>query len=86
MSACNAGDLGSIPGSGRSPGEGNGICIISALSIFTFNSFFNDLFHLFCATLWHLGSKVMLPWTFVLQSLFLKQLLQFLASVCFHKG
>ena len=22
-SACNAGDLGSIPGSGRSPGEGN---------------------------------------------------------------
>ena len=23
-SACNAGDLGSIPGSGRSPGKGNG--------------------------------------------------------------
>ena len=23
-SACNAGDLGSIPGSGRTPGEGNG--------------------------------------------------------------
>ena len=23
-SACNAGDLGSIPGSGSSPGEGNG--------------------------------------------------------------
>ena len=23
-SACNAGDLGSIPGSGRSPGEGDG--------------------------------------------------------------
>ena len=23
-SACNAGDRGSIPGSGRSPGEGNG--------------------------------------------------------------
>ena len=23
-SACNAADLGSIPGSGRSPGEGNG--------------------------------------------------------------
>ena len=23
-SACNAGDLGSIPGPGRSPGEGNG--------------------------------------------------------------
>ena len=23
-SACNLGDLGSIPGSGRSPGEGNG--------------------------------------------------------------
>ena len=23
-SACNAGDLGSIPGAGRSPGEGNG--------------------------------------------------------------
>ena len=24
VSACNAGDLGQIPGSGRSPGEGNG--------------------------------------------------------------
>ena len=24
MSACNVGGLGSIPGSGRSPGEGNG--------------------------------------------------------------
>ena len=24
LSACNAGDLGSIPGLGRSPGEGNG--------------------------------------------------------------
>ena len=24
MSACNVGDLGSFPGSGRSPGEGNG--------------------------------------------------------------
>ena len=24
-SACNAGDQGSIPGSGRSPGEGNGL-------------------------------------------------------------
>ena len=24
MFACNVGDLGSIPGSGRSPGEGNG--------------------------------------------------------------
>ena len=24
-SACNAGDPGSIPGSGRAPGEGNGI-------------------------------------------------------------
>ena len=24
VSACNAGDLGSIPGSGRTPGEGNG--------------------------------------------------------------
>ena len=24
VSACNGGDLGSIPGSGRSPGEGNG--------------------------------------------------------------
>ena len=23
-SVCNAGDMGSIPGSGRSPGEGNG--------------------------------------------------------------
>ena len=26
-SPCNAGDLGSIPGSGRSPGEGNGITL-----------------------------------------------------------
>ena len=25
-SACNAGELGSVPGSGRSPGEGNGNC------------------------------------------------------------
>ena len=24
---CNAGDLGSVPGSGRSPGEGNGIVL-----------------------------------------------------------
>ena len=24
QSACNAGDLGSVPGSGRSPGGGNG--------------------------------------------------------------
>ena len=24
VSACNAGDLGSVPGSGRSPGGGNG--------------------------------------------------------------
>ena len=30
-SACSAGDLGSISGSGRSPGEGNGnhICILA---------------------------------------------------------
>ena len=27
ISACNAGDLGSIPGLGRSPGEGNGYII-----------------------------------------------------------
>ena len=27
MSACNVGDLGSIPGLGRSPGEGNGISL-----------------------------------------------------------
>ena len=26
-SACNAGDPGSIPGSGRSPGEGNGSAV-----------------------------------------------------------
>ena len=26
-SACNAGDLGSIPGLGRSPGEGNGYAL-----------------------------------------------------------
>ena len=26
-SACNVGDLGSIPGSGRSPGEGNGYAL-----------------------------------------------------------
>ena len=26
VSACNAGDLGSIPGLGRSPGEGKGSC------------------------------------------------------------
>ena len=28
VSACNAGDLGLIPGSGRSPGEGNGNPVI----------------------------------------------------------
>ena len=27
VSACSAGDPGSIPGSGRSPGEGNGILL-----------------------------------------------------------
>ena len=26
-SACNAGDLGLIPGQGRPPGEGNGNCL-----------------------------------------------------------
>ena len=26
-STCNAGDLGSLPGSGRSPGEGNGFSL-----------------------------------------------------------
>ena len=33
-SACNAGDLGSIPGLGRSPGEGNGYLLqLSGLEI-----------------------------------------------------
>ena len=32
-SACNAGDLGSIPGSGRSPGKGNGNSSILAWRI-----------------------------------------------------
>ena len=36
-SACNAGDLGLIPASGRSPGEGNGM-----EHTHTENSFFND--------------------------------------------
>ena len=31
-SACNAGDLGSIPGLGRSPGEGNGATHSSILA------------------------------------------------------
>ena len=31
-SACNAGDLGSIPGSARSPGEGNGNPLSSTLT------------------------------------------------------
>ena len=31
VSACNAGDLSSIPGSGRSPGEGNGNPLHSCL-------------------------------------------------------
>ena len=35
-SACNAGDLGSIPGSGRAPGEGNGNLLqYFCLEIFT---------------------------------------------------
>ena len=34
-SVCNVGDLGSIPGSGRSPGEGNGYsCQYSCLENF----------------------------------------------------
>ena len=33
QSACDAGDLGSIPGSGRSPGEGNGNPFKSGLEI-----------------------------------------------------
>ena len=36
-SACNAGDLGSIPGSGRAPGEGNGM-----EHTHIENTFFND--------------------------------------------
>ena len=32
VSACNAGYLGSIPGSGRSPGEGNGATHSSILA------------------------------------------------------
>ena len=39
-SACNAGDLGSIPGSGRSPGEANGYPLQF--------SFFLTLHFLFC--------------------------------------
>ena len=31
VSACNAEDLGSIPGSGRSPGEGNGNPVLEVL-------------------------------------------------------
>ena len=39
-SACSIGDLGSIPGSGRSPGEGNGNPLqYSCLE----NSFFHDM-------------------------------------------
>ena len=32
MSACNVGDVGLIPGSGRSPGEGNGYPLKSILA------------------------------------------------------
>ena len=35
-SACNAGDLGSIPGLGRSPGEGNGNYPFKELSLYKF--------------------------------------------------
>ena len=37
-SACNEGDLGSIPGSGRSPGEGNG----HPLSILTWRNLWTE--------------------------------------------
>ena len=30
-SACNSGDLGLIPGVGRSPGEGNGSCLENSM-------------------------------------------------------
>ena len=45
-SACNAGDLGSIPGLGRSPGGGNGYPLQSGQKLF-----------LHKASSWHLGSK-----------------------------
>ena len=40
VSASNAGDLGSIPGSGRSPGEGNG----NPLQYYIIYSYLNFLF------------------------------------------
>ena len=39
-SACSTGDLGSIPGSGRSPGEGNG----NPLQYYIIYSYLNFLF------------------------------------------
>ena len=35
VSACNVGDLGSIPGSGRSPGEGNGLRVMLTVVLLT---------------------------------------------------
>ena len=40
-SACNTGDLGSIPGSGRTPGEGNGYS--RQYSFFFFSEFYHTL-------------------------------------------
>ena len=40
-SACNAGDLGSIPGLGRSPGEGNGY----PLQYFSWKNFLHSIVH-----------------------------------------
>ena len=37
-SACSVGDLGSIPGSGRSPGEGKGYILIIVVLIYFFDT------------------------------------------------
>ena len=46
-SACNAADPGSIPGSGRSPGEGNGHPLqYSSLEKLKMKQYIKQLFHI----------------------------------------
>ena len=44
VSACNAGDLGSIPGLGRSPGEGKGSSIPEAPTLVFWPGEFHGLY------------------------------------------
>ena len=62
-SACNSGDLGSIPGSGRSLGEGNGYpfqysCLEDSIVRGVFCMFYNFLFRFYHSRQWVIDSYV----------------------------